>query len=148
MEHYQWTGIPHPQLYAQMVSIIQKWDLKRVVVDATGIGQPIASYLKAQLGRRIIPFVFTAKSKSDLGFDFLAAINSGRLKLYKSDDSVQYREMMAELERAKVNYRANQTMNFFVDPSEGHDDFLSSLALAVYAAKDYKPRIAVGEIRE
>ena len=148
VEHYQWTGIPHPQLYAQMVSIIQKWDLKRVVVDATGIGQPIASYLKAQLGRRIIPFVFTAKSKSDLGFDFLAAINSGRLKLYKSDDSVQYREMMAELKRAKVNYRANQTMNFFVDPSEGHDDFLSSLALAVYAAKGYKPRIAIGEIRE
>jgi hypothetical protein len=47
-----------------------------------------------------------------------------------------------------VAYRANQTMNFFVDPAEGHDDYLVSLALAVEASAGSKPRAARGRIRE
>jgi len=33
-------------------------------------------------------------------------------------------------------------MNFYVDPSEGHDDFLMSLALAAEAARDFTPKTA------
>jgi hypothetical protein len=45
-------------------------------VDATGVGASLASFLADQLGkgpRRVImePFVFTAKSKSDLGWTFV-----------------------------------------------------------------------------
>jgi hypothetical protein len=39
-------------------------------------------------------------------------------------------------------------MNFFVDPQEGHDDYLMSLALSVEAAAANKPRAARGRIRE
>jgi hypothetical protein len=51
---------------------------------------------------------------------------------------------MWELEKARSQYRSNQTMNFYVDPSDGHDDFLMSLALTVEAARDFQPRIAKG----
>jgi hypothetical protein len=51
---------------------------------------------------------------------------------------------MDQLEKARSHYRPNQTMNFYVDPSDGHDDFLMSLALAAWAAKDYSPRVAKG----
>lgn len=146
VEHFEWQDTPHSQLYPQMVNVIKKWDLKRVVVDATGIGEPVASFLKAQFGRRIIPFVFTTKSKSELGFDLLAAVNSSRLKFYQPDNSHEYQRLMLALEHARVQYRPNQTMNFFVPLSEGHDDYLSSLALLVLAAKDYRPRIAIGGI--
>ena len=138
VEQYQWTGTPHSQLYAQMVDIIKKWKCQKVVVDATGIGQPVASFLKKQFGYRIAPFVFTQKSKSDMAFEMLAFVNSSRLKLYKQDGSPQYKEMMFQLERAKAQYRPNQTMNFFVDPLEGHDDFLMSLALVVQGARDFR----------
>jgi hypothetical protein len=39
-------------------------------------------------------------------------------------------------------------MNFFVEPADGHDDYLVSAALAVEAAKDIetRPRIARGRI--
>ncbi len=144
VEHFEWQDVPHSQLYPKMVEVIKKWDLKRVVVDATGIGEPVASFLKAQFGHRILSFVFTARSKSELGFDLLAAVNSTRLKFYKPDNSEQYRRLMLALEHAVVQYRPNQTMNFFVPPGEGHDDYLSSLALLVLAAKDYRPRIATG----
>ena len=33
----------------------------------------------------------------------------------------------------------------FVDPGEGHDDYLMSLALVVQAAKSYTPRKAIGQ---
>jgi hypothetical protein len=39
-------------------------------------------------------------------------------------------------------------MNFYVDPQEGHDDFLVSLALAVQAARGLVPREAKGWLRE
>jgi len=39
-------------------------------------------------------------------------------------------------------------MNFYVDPQEGHDDFLVSLALVVQAAKGLSPREAKGRLRE
>jgi hypothetical protein len=149
VEQYQWTGTPHSQLYAQMMDILKNvWNCQRIVVDATGIGQPVASFLRKELGSRVIPFVITSRSKSDLGFELLSFINSGRLKLYKRDDSREYRETLFELESARVQYRPNQTMNFYVDPQEGHDDFLVSLALVVQAAEGLSPREAKGRLRE
>jgi len=69
VEQYQWTGTPHSQLYAQMTDILRNvWTCRRIVVDATGIGQPVASFLRQELGSRVIPFVITTKSKSDMGF--------------------------------------------------------------------------------
>jgi hypothetical protein len=149
VEQYQWTGTPHSQLYTQMTDILKNvWNCHRIVVDATGIGQPIASFLRKELGSRVIPFVITSKSKSDMGFELLSFVNSGRLKLYKQDGSREYKETLFELERARAQYRPNQTVNFYVDPHEGHDDFLVSLALVVQAAKGLSPREAKGWLRE
>jgi hypothetical protein len=146
VEQYRWTGTPYSQLHAQMLELLRSWKPGRIVVDATGIGQPIASYLKKELGSRLLPFVFTQKSKSDMAFEFLASVNSGRLKLYTQDGSAEYRETMLQLEKARSQYRPNQTINFYVNPLEGHDDFLMSLALTVQAARDFAPRTAHGSI--
>ncbi|MDH4291450.1 MAG: hypothetical protein OEV56_02430 [Dehalococcoidia bacterium] len=149
VEQYQWIGTRHSQLYAQMTHLLKDvWKCHRIVVDATGIGQPVASFLRKELGSRVIPLVITSKSKSDMGFELLSFVNSGRLKLYKQDGSPEYRETLFELERARAQYRPNQTMNFYVDPQEGHDDFLVSLALVVQAAKGLTPREAKGRLRE
>jgi hypothetical protein len=149
VEQYRWTGTPHSQLYTQMTDILKNvWNCYRIVVDATGIGQPVASFLRRELGSRVIPFVITSKSKSDMGFELLSIVNSGKLKLYKQDGSQEYKETLFELERARAQYRPNQTMNFYVDPHEGHDDFLVSLALVAQAAKGLSPREARGWLRE
>ncbi len=147
VEHYWWTGRKHPELYPQLVDILKTvWHCRRVVVDATGVGQPVSSFLKQSLGSKVVPFIFTARSKSELGFNLLAAINSGRLKMYAADGSPEYQQFWFEMEKAKSHYRPSQTMNFYVDPAEGHDDFLMSLALLVEAAKNYSPRGARGSL--
>ncbi len=145
VEHYFWTGKKHTGLYAQLVDILKNvWHSKRTVVDATGVGQPVASFLKEALGSSVVPFTFTQPSKSELGFNLLAAVESGRLKMYAGDGSVEYREFWIEMEKAKSHYRSSQTMSFYVDPAQGHDDFLMSLALTVEAANQYSPRSAKG----
>jgi hypothetical protein len=149
VEQYRWTGTPHSQLYAQMTHILKNvWNCQRIVVDATGIGQPVASFLRTELGSKVIPFVITSRSKSDMGFELLSLVNSGRLKLYKQDGSVECQETLFELEKARAQYRPNQTMSFYVDPQDGHDDFLMSLALLVQAARGVSPREAKGRLRE
>jgi len=149
VEHYWWTGKKHPELYPQLIDILQSvWHCRKIAVDATGVGQPVSSFLKKALGSRVLPFTFTAQSKSALGFSLLAAVNSGRLKMYAGDGSAEYRQFWREMERAKSQYRPNQTMNFYVDPAQGHDDFLMSLALLIKAADHYAPREAWGEERE
>ncbi|MBI4267271.1 MAG: hypothetical protein HY662_00620 [Chloroflexi bacterium] len=145
VEHYCWTGRKHTELYRQLVDILKNvWRCRRVVVDATGVGQPVSSFLKQALGPSVVPFTFTAQSKSELGFNLLAAINAGELKMYAGDGSAEYQQLWLEMERAKSQYRPNRTMNFYVDPSQGHDDFLMSLALAVEAARRYESRGAKG----
>jgi hypothetical protein len=149
VEHYRWTGERHAELYSRLVDILKTvWKCRKVVVDATGIGQPVSSFLRKALGSRVSAFTFTAKAKSGLGFNLLAAINAGRLKVYKGDGSEEAQEFWLELEKAKSQYRPSQTMNFYVPPAEGHDDFLMSLALLVEAANQYQPRGAKGSVRE
>ncbi|MFC1931485.1 hypothetical protein ACFLXJ_04735 [Chloroflexota bacterium] len=146
VEHYWWTGKRHTELYSQLVDILKNvWRCRKMAVDATGVGEPVSSFLRQALGAKVVPFTFTQRSKSELGFNLLAAVNSGRLKIYKSDGSAESQEFWLEMEKAKSQYRPNQTMNFHVDPAQGHDDFLMSLALTVEAASQYMPRGARGK---
>jgi hypothetical protein len=66
--------------------------------------------------------------------------------MYRADGSAEEQEFWREAEWAKGHYRPSQTMNFYVDPAQGHDDFLMSLALVVEAASQYSPRSARGSI--
>jgi hypothetical protein len=145
VEHYRWVGKKHTELYGQLVDILKNvWRCKRIVVDATGVGEPVASFLRKALGSRVTPFKFTQQSKSELGFNLLASINSGRLKIYKGDGSEEYQEFWGEMEKARSQYRPNQTMSFYVEPGQGHDDFLMSLALVSEAGRLYEKRGASG----
>ena len=149
VEHYWWTGRNHASLYPQLVDLLrQVWGCRRVVVDATGLGEGMASFLERALGKAVVePFTFSAPSKSRLGFDLLAAVNSGRLKIYTADGSPEYQELWRQLSAAQAHYRPKRSMDFSVAPAQGHDDYLMSLALLVQAAH-YAPRSARGRVRE
>jgi hypothetical protein len=145
VEHYSWTGEKHSAQYNKLIDLLGKyWKCRKITIDATGIGQPVASFLKSALGARVEPFTFTTKSKSELAFELIAAVNAGRVKMYRSDDSREYMRFWREAEKAKACYQAGHNLNFYVDRSDGHDDFLMSLALTVKASLGYHPRLARG----
>lgn len=151
VEHIALTGIPHDELIAHLSDVLGSvWGVRRVVVDASGLGETIARLLQRTLGDDVVqPFKFTGESKSRLGYGLLAAVNGGRLKTYVADGSAEYGAFWCEMEVARVSYRSAQQMSFFVAPADGHDDYLASLALVVEAARDAlpQPRIARGRVR-
>ncbi len=148
VEHIAWTGEPHETLLPRLLDLLRDvWRVHRAAVDATGLGETTARLLASAMGEsRVLAVKFTSESKSRLGFGLLAAINGGRLKAYRGDGSPEHREFHRQCELARVAYRANRTMNFFVDPSEGHDDYLISAALLVEASKGQVRRAARGRV--
>ena len=77
---YTWIGTKHTQIYNQLKEISKLWRAEYIVIDSTGVGAGLASFLEASFPGRVIPFLFTGKSKSDLGWSFLAVIETGRYK--------------------------------------------------------------------
>ena len=108
VEHFWWTEKPHTETFSTLVHLLKNvWGCRRVVVDATGIGAGVASFLRKSLGTSIVkPFNFTARSKSDLGFDLLAAINSGRLHTYKPDGSPESTEFWSQISKGQERSQA------------------------------------------
>jgi len=75
-----WTGKKHTTLYSVLRGLIDLWSPRYVVVDSTGVGAGLASFLERAFPNKLIPFLFTAKSKSDLGWKFLAVVETGRFR--------------------------------------------------------------------
>ncbi len=146
VEHVAWSGEPHERLIPRLIDLLRNvWRVERVAVDATGLGETAARMLAATLGESKVAGVkFTSESKSKLGFELLAAVNGGRLKAYRGDGSPEHREFWRQAELARVAYRANRTMNFFVEPADGHDDYVISASLLVLASLGRTRRAATG----
>ena len=141
----EWIGVKHSALYAKIKAVADLFDVRFLVVDATGVGAGLASFLVAALGDKVIPFEFNIRTKSDLLWSFLGIIDSGRYKEYRhpADDS----EPCAELARAfwrQVSFcqfeilpGPQKRVRWGVpdgtrDPASGnpvHDDLLISAAL-------------------
>jgi hypothetical protein len=131
-----WTGMPFPEQLAGTIALVEQWGIRSLVVDATGLGAGLASMLVDRLGTgRVHSFIFSRPSKSRLAYQLLSLLNSGRLKLYIPSQAPQriVKECWHQLERARYRYPAPGIIDFYVDPSEGHDDFLTSLALLAEA---------------
>ena len=137
VEHQAWRGEATDAVVETLADRLRNvWRLRRLAVDATGLGAPIADLLARRLpSGRVDAVVFSAPRKSQLGFGLLAAAHSGRLRLYRVDGSAEAAECRRQLELARAVYRGERTMQFHVDPADGHDDYLMSLALAVDAAR-------------
>jgi hypothetical protein len=136
VKQYVWRNAPHRVLYPVILSLVrERWRCRRVVVDATGVGGGLAAFLGAALGERVVlPYVYTAATKSTLGYDLLAAINAGRLKWFRpTAETPDWYELFEQAGAATYELRANQVMRWGVPEGRGHDDLLNAGALVVQA---------------
>lgn len=147
VDHVWWTGRDHVWQYERLLELWDRWGFAAVSVDASGIGAGIAAFLAARHRDRVESFVFTAPSKSKLAYTMLGLINTGNLTLYSSDGSADWRECWSELRACRYWLRSHEQMAWGVPPSEGHDDFVASLALCCQAAASMAPQPASVLIR-
>jgi len=131
-----WTGRPHLEQYTAALALVERWNVRALVIDATGLGEGLASLLASRLGtERARAFHITRPGKSHLAFQLLDMINGRRLTLptRASAPPEIYEECWKQLCQARYRLPAPDTLDMYVDPSEGHDDYLMSIALLAEA---------------
>ncbi len=155
VEIYWWTGRPLHEQCDRLVHLLRDvWRCGRVVVDASGLGADLAARLERALGSSTVePFVFSVPSKSRLAYHLLSHVNSGRLHMWSEDHlspaavaggeravpSAEAAEFWREVERVRPVLRAGGQLGFYVPESQGHDDFVTMLALLSWATRDIVP---------
>jgi len=117
-----------------------------LVVDATGVGAGLCSFLSAAFPDKVLPFEFTSRSKSNLCWNFLGLCDSDRFKDHATPvDAAFQRVAVAQQEfwrqvqfcEFEILPGANKSVRWGVpdgsrDPATGellHDDLLISAAL-------------------
>ena len=134
-----WLGDAHTSLYRELLALAHHWHAVWVVVDATGVGAGLASFLREALGERLVPVQFSRQSKSQLGWDFLGIVETGRFRDYVPDGAHETRQFWYEVEACQRQVRDDpkHTMRWGVWDAVaydgaiayGHDDLLVSAAL-------------------
>jgi hypothetical protein len=95
----------------------------------------------------VMPFVFTAQSKSQLGWDFISLVEGGRYKEYAEDGESDTGLFWTQAEEcsAYVSDGPGKLLRWSVEDPNTHDDLLISAALtAVLDRVDWRPRVARG----
>jgi hypothetical protein len=128
------TGTRHTLLYGKLRAYFEAWSVRYIVADASGVGAGLVSFLssKQAFGSRVIPFQFSPpKRKSDLGWDFLTVVETGRFKMFRDDGSADWREFWLQVEecRYEVSEGEEKRMRWGVEDPAVHDDRLISAAL-------------------
>lgn len=141
LDRYLWVGRPHGELYGAILRLSELWAAQRVVVDATGCGAGLSSFLQSALGARLRPFVFSEKSKSELGWAFLGICGSGRFQDYADDGSSEYAQFWREVlaARHEVSAGPGRTMRWGVPDPLLHDDCLLSASLCAVLEDEPAP---------
>jgi hypothetical protein len=134
-----WLGTKHTALHDKVLAQARHWNATWLVVDATGIGTGLACFLERSLGERVIPVVFSPKVKSDLGWDFIALVETGRYHDYQDDQQPETRQFWYEVQACQYEVRDGPGMllswGVWEQPgydgliARGHDDLLASAAL-------------------
>lgn len=125
------------------------WGTRKLVVDKTGLGEMMGSMLQTKFGEeRVQLFHFTRPSKSALTFHFLSLVNSGRLKMYSSDDAPTeiHDEAWKQLRLARYTVPGEGQLSFHCDPNESHDDVLISIALCAEAIREFETPVTEAEV--
>jgi hypothetical protein len=136
-----WTGRPQVEQFMRVKALAELWRPACLVVDATGVGAGLASFLDRSFPGRVTPFTFTSASKSELGWKFLSICDTGRFKTYlpSADEKHISEAFWKQVQACQYTVLPGpaKTMRWGVpdgsrDPASGeylHDDLLVSAAL-------------------
>lgn len=157
-------GTPHfqsdsgPSLSSRLVTFFESWSITCLVSDGTGVGAGLSDWLSNELSASVYPFVFTRKSKAELGARFISLIETERFTYFDDGGEVLSDTWWLLIQAAHCSYELkaggqfDRDLRWFVPPSAKistplgrqliHDDRLISAALIAY----YDELAAAGKV--
>lgn len=146
VQRHKWVGVAQPQLVSELQALIRLWMPRRVIVDASGLGEGLAAFLERAFPGRIIPFKFTQSSKSRLGWAFMALVEGGRYREYAqgSPQALAYQDEFFAQARAcllealpgpagAIRWYVPASARHPLNGQPLHDDWVISAALVALA---------------
>lgn len=134
-----WQGKKHVQIFSQISAMFDVWNPMYLIIDSTGVGEGLWGMLDHKYTTKIIPFKFTAQSKSELGYSFIGIIETGRFR-----DCCPSQEIHTQYEACKSEVLIGPAKTMRWGVPEGvrdqngnliHDDWIISDALIAVADK-------------
>ena len=105
-----WTGASHLTVFGQLRALAESWQPRHIVVDATGVGEGLWAMLERAFPGRVLPVKFSASSKSDIGYRFLAIIETGRFRAFSQENEAIVNSPPADPSRPSRNMVERQYM--------------------------------------
>jgi phage FluMu gp28-like protein len=120
---------PYSQVIGHIVRANQKFSFRKVLVDQTGVGEPVVEEIRNQGLRNVEGLKFTVQSKEELLSNLKIFMEQNRLVI------PYHRQLCQQINEQQYEYSKSGHLKFS-HPENSHDDMLWSLALAVYAARE------------
>ena len=80
VKRFAWTGENHVDIFGKINALWSNWQPQYMVIDSTGVGEGIFSMFNKAHPTRVIPVKVSQAVKSEIGYGYLAIINTGRFR--------------------------------------------------------------------
>ena len=99
VRRFSWTGASQVDAFAKVKALAGTWRPQHIIIDATGVGEGMWTMLDRAFPERVLPIKFTQQSKSEIGYAYIAVIETGRLRDCAPSDLVlqQYKACQSEI---------------------------------------------------
>jgi hypothetical protein len=95
----QWVGQNHLAVFGALKALADIWTPLKIVIDATGVGEGLWAMLHGHFPTRVSAVKFSQQEKSEIGWRFLAIIETGRFRDCAPSEAVreQYQKCRSEI---------------------------------------------------
>lgn len=124
--------------YDNILDFISYFNVSRIVMDATGVGDAIYDRMRANLNYEVIPYVFSKGSKSDLYKHLNSEFRAKRVHIPANEEtkeSREYQKFEQQFLDLEKGYSGQLLVVAHPNVAGAHDDYPDSLALAVWGAR-------------
>jgi len=123
---------PYTQVIGHLVRADQKFQFRSLLVDQTGLGEPVLEEIRNQGVGCAEGLKFTIQTKEDLLTTLKIAMEQNRLAI------PYHRQLCEQINEQQYAYSKSGHLQFS-HPENSHDDMLWSLALGVYTGTQAPP---------
>ena len=120
-------GTPYTKVIGHLTRADKKFRFHKVLVDQTGVGEPVLEELKEQGMQNVEGLVFTVRTKEEMMSCLKIAMEQKRLRM------PYHRRLAEQINEQQYEYSKSGHLKFS-HPENSHDDMLWSLALSCYVA--------------
>jgi phage FluMu gp28-like protein len=130
---------PYSNVIGHITRANKKFNIEKILVDQTGVGEPVLEELKAQDNPNTEGITFTVNTKETLLTSLKITMEQKRLKI------PYHRRLIEQINQQQYEYSKTGHLTFS-HPAGSHDDMLWALSLATWAAvKQATPTLKITE---